>query len=329
MKQLSLVPIALCAAALASWPATAQEAAPGQEAQKPQQEQQKKLYDEQAEAKEQIASALAKAKKENRRVLIQWGANWCTWCYAMDDQFKKNKDLSRKILYEYDLIHINMSGDIGEKNKLVAASLGAELRSVPYLTILDADGEAIINQATEPFENTGDLKDGHDPAKLLAFLTEHQAPYLSAESILADGVAKAASGGEGKRVYLHFGAPWCGWCHRLEDWMATPEVAKVFAKHFVDVKIDTDRTIGGGDLLKQMTGGISTGIPWSAVLDEDGKVAAPSFMGEDAKQNIGCPANDEEIEAFIAMLRKGAPAMTDNELAFLADSLHKAKPAGR
>src|SRR6185436_14538703 len=30
------------------------------------------IYDEKADAKRQIASAVAKAKKENRRVLIQW-----------------------------------------------------------------------------------------------------------------------------------------------------------------------------------------------------------------------------------------------------------------
>ncbi len=33
------------------------------------------IYDESADARQQIADALASAKKENRRVLIQWGAN--------------------------------------------------------------------------------------------------------------------------------------------------------------------------------------------------------------------------------------------------------------
>ena len=34
------------------------------------------IFDEQADAKRDIAAALARAKQENRRVLIEWGANW-------------------------------------------------------------------------------------------------------------------------------------------------------------------------------------------------------------------------------------------------------------
>ncbi|MFG0260298.1 MAG: hypothetical protein ACF8LK_08090, partial [Phycisphaerales bacterium JB041] len=41
------------------------------------------LYDVNADASEQIAAALAKAKQENRRVLIQWGGNWCGWCIQL------------------------------------------------------------------------------------------------------------------------------------------------------------------------------------------------------------------------------------------------------
>jgi hypothetical protein len=33
-------------------------------------------FDERADARKDIAAALARAKKENRRVLIEWGANW-------------------------------------------------------------------------------------------------------------------------------------------------------------------------------------------------------------------------------------------------------------
>ena len=42
----------------------------------PQEKKREPIFDEKAEGKEQIAAALARAKAENRRVLIEWGANW-------------------------------------------------------------------------------------------------------------------------------------------------------------------------------------------------------------------------------------------------------------
>ena len=45
------------------------------------------VYDEAADAKADVAAAVAKAKKEKKRVLVTLGANWCGWCRALDRLF--------------------------------------------------------------------------------------------------------------------------------------------------------------------------------------------------------------------------------------------------
>ncbi|HEX5008967.1 MAG TPA: DUF255 domain-containing protein, partial [Planctomycetota bacterium] len=62
------------------------------------------IYDEQADAHQQIATALLHAQKENRRVLIQWGANWCGWCHLLHELCASDKDLAHELLYEYDRV---------------------------------------------------------------------------------------------------------------------------------------------------------------------------------------------------------------------------------
>lgn len=310
------------------FPVTAQEGKPPSDEAKTQEKPEKKkrepIYDEQADAREQIAEALVKATRENRRVLIQWGANWCSWCYLLHDHFKEDKQVARTLLYEYDLVLVDI-GDDGKKNRDLAKKYDAELAGVPYLTVLDAEGNVLANQETGSLELQDSDKKGHDGEKVLAFLTQHQAPYLSAESMLADGIARAKA--QGKRVFVHYGAPWCSWCKKLEAWLADEQVAEIMAKHFVDVKIDVERTLGGSDLLTSMAKSKRTGIPWSAILDENGEIISESFMGE--RQNIGFPVTDEEIEAFMLMLTEGAKSMDKPDLAFLGISLMHARDEGK
>ena len=130
------------------------------------------IYDENADGAAAIRAALAAAKRENRRVLIQWGGNWCPWCHRLFNQFKSDKELAKILSYEYDFVLV----DIGrrEKNIDLAARYGADVikNGIPYLTVLDADGKPLVNQPTEPFEKKGEK--GYEPAKLREFLKKHQ-----------------------------------------------------------------------------------------------------------------------------------------------------------
>src|SRR5262245_1881425 len=65
------------------------------------------VYDETADGRKQVAEALAKAKRDNQRVLIQWGANWCGWCKWLAGTMKSDRALSRELLYEYRVVHID------------------------------------------------------------------------------------------------------------------------------------------------------------------------------------------------------------------------------
>jgi len=160
------------------------------------------LYDEAADARAVLAAAQARARAENRRVLVVWGANWCGWCKKLHGLFEKDAQVARKLLYEYDVVKIDVGHS--DKNMDLVSELGADLAhgGLPYLSVLDGQGHVLANQETGSLEED----DHHDPARVLAFLGKHQAPYEEAATVRDRALAAAAAAG--KPLLLHLGAPW-------------------------------------------------------------------------------------------------------------------------
>ncbi len=260
------------------------------------------IYDEAANATAQVDAAIARAKRDNKRVLVQWGANWCGWCHLLHELYAKDAAIGRELLYEYELVLV----DVGrfDKNQELMARLEAPVKDhgIPYLTVLDSDGKPIVQQDSGALE----AGDHHDPAKVMAFLKDHAAPQQDAETVLATALARAKS--EQKLALVHFGAPWCPYCRKLDTWAAGDDVAKSLGTRAIDVKIDVDRMTNGKAVLARYRKGDEGGIPWFAFIDGAGAVVATS----DGKNgNLGFPTTDEEITEFDGMLAKAGFADTD------------------
>lgn len=309
--------------ALASAIQTAAQAPAGAAASPPAAKQpaaeKKPLYDVNADAQADIAAALERARRENRRVLLQWGGNWCKWCIKLHELCAADRQIAKTLKYEYDVVFVD-TNQPPEKNLDLAESYGADVKrhGFPYLTILDADGKVLVNQETASLEIDGkNIDAGHDPAKVLAFLKQHAAPPQDANRLFEAALAAARSAD--KRVFLHFGAPWCPWCHRLEDWLRRPDVAPRLAKDFICQKVDIDRMTGGKDVLARVKGDAAGGIPWFAFLGPDGKPLITSDAPEIG--NVGFPYKPDEIAHFAAMLRKVARSMTPDDVAAVLQTM--------
>lgn len=121
------------------------------------------IYDESLDGRKQIREAMAKAAKENKRVLLQFGANWCGWCHKLHTLCADNKVIHDKLASDYvvALIDVNKGHNEDLVTKYEAKQIG-----LPFIVILDAEGTHLTTK------NTGELEEGdhHSPEKVLDFL---------------------------------------------------------------------------------------------------------------------------------------------------------------
>jgi len=119
-------------------------------------------------AKPDIDGALKEAAASKRRVIVDFGGNWCTDCKILDINMKKpeNAALLRK---NFVVVHVNV-GDKGISDNFdVAERYGIPLKKgVPALAVLESDGRVVYAQKAGEFENMRKM----DPQSVNDFLTQ-------------------------------------------------------------------------------------------------------------------------------------------------------------
>lgn len=275
------------------------------------------IFDRDANALRDITAALTRARDDNRRVLIHWGSNSCETCQRLHAAMNNDRAIKRMLLYEYELVLVDVGSR--DRNLDIALSYGVapQASGVPWLTMLNFDGEPIANLHAGTF---GDGRGSFDVKKIEEFLRTYQVRYPSADAVLNRALGEARL--HEKPLLVQFIAPTCERCREVETWFTRSDVASVLERNFARVRIDIDRTIGGRDLLRRYSGDWQSAPPWFALVDsKSGGLIATSV---DAKiGNIAGLRNDAAIARFCDMLKANATLLTPEELAWLAKSLQE------
>src|SRR3984957_15764401 len=108
------------------------------------------IYPAPDQAKTDVAAALAAAAKDHKRVILDFGGNWCTDCHVLDLYFH---DAANRPLLEanYVLVHINIGRY--DANVDIATHYQIPLnKGVPAIAVLSDHGKLLYSQKTGEFE---------------------------------------------------------------------------------------------------------------------------------------------------------------------------------
>ena len=111
----------------------------------------KNLYSETADPAADISAALVRARAEHKRVLLDFGGNWCGDCQVLDIYYHQspNAELLDKnfILVHVNIGHMDKNVDIAKKYNVPIT------KGVPALAVLDAHGRLLYAEREKEFEH--------------------------------------------------------------------------------------------------------------------------------------------------------------------------------
>jgi thiol:disulfide interchange protein len=107
---------------------------------------QKHIYPTVESANADLKAAFAEARRTHKRVLIDFGGDWCGDCQVLDIYFNQapNAELLAK-----NFVKVNINIGREDANLDIAHKYGVPVHGVPALAVLDSDGKVLMAQDKE------------------------------------------------------------------------------------------------------------------------------------------------------------------------------------
>jgi thioredoxin-related protein len=126
-------------------------------------------FDPSRDAAADVAAAVTLAKAQGKRVIVDVGGEWCTWCHIFERFVASHPEVKKTLEEKYIVVKVNYSPQ-NRNEKLL--SRWPKAKGYPHFYILDASGRVLLSQPSVELEAGKD----YDEAKLLALLRKPQAP---------------------------------------------------------------------------------------------------------------------------------------------------------
>ena len=113
------------------------------------QEKEREKFDPARDAAMDIKNAVVQATKENKKILLDVGGEWCIWCHRIDEFILADKEIDSTLHANFVIVKVNFSKE--NKNEAVLSKY-PKVAGYPHFFVLAKDGKLLLSK------NTGELE---------------------------------------------------------------------------------------------------------------------------------------------------------------------------
>jgi len=136
------------------------------------------IYPEPSQARADLAAALKTAAVTHKRVLLDFGGNWCGDCQVLDIYFHNQQNLpilnANFVLVDINIGHMDENVDIAERYGIPLQ------KGVPALAVLSDHGKLLYSQKQGEFEAMRRM----ESSAVTAFLVQWRAPRAGCSAVV-------------------------------------------------------------------------------------------------------------------------------------------------
>jgi len=122
-------------------------------------------FDPARDAAADIERAISEARRTRKRILVDVGGDWCSFCHALNHLFQQH----RSLLELRDKGFITVAVYYGDENKNEQVlSKYSKVLGIPHIFVLDQDGALLHSQHVADFQVEGN----YSPEQMRDFLSK-------------------------------------------------------------------------------------------------------------------------------------------------------------
>jgi thioredoxin 1 len=121
------------------------------------------------DAEQDLLVAEKQAADQHRKILLDFGANWCPGCVALDMFMHQDPQLKTILERDYIVVHADIGGWISNKKTRALRKLYPKSTTIPHILILAPDG-TLLHDGSDDLRTLNPQRTNFDSDAIAAVL---------------------------------------------------------------------------------------------------------------------------------------------------------------